>query len=179
MSKIRPLHFLLRYSDKLSGKDTIAEHRAILNGIGSVLLGKFGVGASTSVVGDAIDQISAGVKCYLYLMTGGSITHRCRIIDVQSSKKGGLPFTPKTVSLIPDYYRSTKCKLWFELNKIDDYQVSISNFYLYNSVQERPSIRGMRGLVYITTEMGPEKITIKCDTIDPSRDKLLTGSLFD
>ena len=54
----REIHFLVRYSDKLKGVDTIAEHRAVATVRGAVWFGKFGVGSAAMMINKAKNYIS-------------------------------------------------------------------------------------------------------------------------
>ena len=63
----RALHFLVRYSDNLTGVDTVAEHRTVIATRGAAWFGKFGVGCSAVMIDKAKKQVVDGVPTFVYL----------------------------------------------------------------------------------------------------------------
>lgn len=175
---MQPLHFLLRYSDKISKVDTIAEHKSVLETESSVWMGKFGVGMGKKFADLAKEQIAQDLKTYLYLMNGCVYTHKATISDVRigySSKTGVLTSDNK---LTPKYYQNTPCTVWFKLTSIEEItQNDIDNLWLFNSPGAHPSKAGMRGLIYLTERCEENTPKVKKKPINQSL--LYTGGLRD
>ena len=175
---MQPLHFLLRYSDKISRVDTIAEHKSVLETQGSVWMGKFGIGMGKKFADIAKEQISKNLNSYLYLMNGSVYTHKALLSDVRigySSKTGVLTSDNK---LTPKYYQKTPCTVWFKLKSIEEITKNdIENLWLYNCPGSQPSKAGMRGLIYIT-ERCEENMPITKNK-PKNQSSLYTGGLFD
>lgn len=148
---MKNLHFLLRYSDKLSGADTIAEHSAVIKANGSVWMGKFGIGMNQSFVKTAKLQLERGEQCYLYLMHGSKFTCRANIVDVIAGSTSNTEISSKEPNLTPAYYRKKKCSIWFKLSAIEPIdEKELKHLWLYNNPSSHPSSAGMRGLIYLT-----------------------------
>ncbi|EJG0966209.1 hypothetical protein WMQ40_00185 [Vibrio diabolicus] len=154
---MKNIHFLLRYSDTLSGADTIAEHQAVLSEYSAVWMGKFGIGMANRFAELAKQQIADGNKCSLYLMHGSKYTFKANIIDVVTGSDSIDKILTKSPKLTPSYYRKKPCSIWFKLNDISPIDMTeLKNIWLYNDPASHPSARGMRGLIYLTYNDAPE-----------------------
>lgn len=172
---MKNLHFLLRYSDKLSGADTIREHQSIIEQYDSVWMGKFGVGMGQRFVEITKKQLERGEHCYLYLMHGSKYTCRANIIDLVAAENSQGLMSTRQLSITPAYYRQKKCSIWFKLSTIEPINSDeLKYLWLFNDPASHPSSRGMRGLIYLTYNDVPLKSTIK--SLRPS---IYTGKLFD
>ena len=181
MKAKKPLHFLLRYSDKITQVDTIAEHRKIDILHNEVWLGKFGVGIAINIADKALDNIKSNQKCKMFLMNGYTYTHVATVIDILIDNENGLKIRPKDLKLIPKYYRKKTCNVWFKLSSIKPFDDNdLIGIRLFNDPGSRPSNSGMRGLIYLTDtsfEHRPKK-TPKNKLSEKHR-SLLSGGLFD
>ena len=178
---MKSLHFLLRYSDKLTGVDTIAEHLAIIEQRGSVWIGKFGVGMNQNFVTLAQEHIQKNEVCWLYLMHGSKFTAKANIIDVVTGGSSTSEILSKDPILTPAYYRNKKCSIWFKLSDISPIpDGEQKHLWLYNNPSSHPSSAGMRGLIYLTYNDQPLKTPNK-DKSTNTRIKppIYTEGLFD
>lgn len=174
---LKNLHFLLRYSDSLSGADTIGEHQAVLTANGSVWMGKFGVGMGNRFVEIAKKQISSGEPCSLYLMHGCQYTFKANVIDIVIGNGSKDLIPSKEPKLTPSYYRKRACSIWFKLDSITKIDMDeLDNLWLYNDPSSHPSMRGMRGLIYLTYNDSP---TITSTKKLAHTSPLYTAGLFD
>ncbi|ELS3451120.1 hypothetical protein R5E07_003921 [Vibrio vulnificus] len=174
---MKNLHFLLRYSDTLSGADTIAEHSAVIEASGSVWMGKFGVGMNQSFVKTAKLQLERGEQCFLYLMHGSKFTCKASIIDIIAGSTSKTEISSKEPSLTPAYYRKKKCSIWFKLSVIEPIdETELKHLWLYNNPSSHPSSAGMRGLIYLTYNDQPVQ-TVK--EIEDDKPSIYTDGLFD
>ncbi|ELA8362078.1 MULTISPECIES: hypothetical protein [Vibrio harveyi group] len=175
---MKNLHFLLRYSDKLSGADTIAEHSAVIAANGSVWMGKFGIGMNQNFVKTAKLQLERGESCYLYLMHGSKFTCKASIIDVTAGSTSKTEISSREPYLTPAYYRNKKCSIWFKLTSIEPInEAELKELWLYNNPSCHPSSSGMRGLVYLTHNSQPIDIPKKQQ--EQERPSIYTEKLFD
>lgn len=173
---MRNLHFLLRYSDKLTGADTIAEHKAILDEQSAVWMGKFGVGMGQRFVTIAKKQMEAGQPCNLYLMHGSQYTYKAEIVDIIAGLKSKELISTKEPKLTPKYYRKKPCSIWFKLTALSEIEKEeLNNLWLFNDPSSRPSNNGMRGLIYLTYNDKPFFKPKK----EGNKGVLYTGGLFD
>lgn len=147
----KPLHFMLRYSDKITRVDTIKEHLNVVKTRHTAWMGKFGVGCSSKVIDIANDQIKSGIPLYIYLVNGCNFTFRADVIAVVGfSGEGGRCPDP---SLVPAYYKNNKCKVWFHVKNFEKpEQNEIRALRLYKSPLSAPQMSGMRGLIYLTDD---------------------------
>jgi hypothetical protein len=146
----RDLHFVLRYSDKLHGQDTIGEHVKVLKKRGYVWLGKFGLGIASNIVEKVNKQVAEGRLAYVYLSSNTKVRYRATILDVRG---GGqyLRLPPPEQSATPSYYLKTPCSIWFKLGEIAECSCDeLAMLRLYNSPGLAPAFTSMRGLVYVT-----------------------------
>ncbi len=147
----KQLHFMLRYSDKITSVDTIAEHIKILNQHDSVWMGKFGVGCSQQIIELANNQINNGHVVRIYLVNGCKFTHSADVIEMIGV--GGDGGRSPDVSRVPEYYRNTKCKVWFHIKNIEKpIKSEIQSLRLFKSPMSFPQMSGMRGLIYLTDD---------------------------
>ena len=145
-----PLHFLLRFSDRLFGVDTYAEHKAVEARFGQVWWGKIGLGISRDVLRKAQEQISRGMPTYVYLATERRIRYRGRLLELLG---GGIRSVvkPKDTSRIPKYYRRERCSVWFRLNGLRSIVAKeLRHLVLYHDPHSIPQLGGMRGLIYVS-----------------------------
>ncbi|ENI4301231.1 hypothetical protein ABXZ40_002138 [Vibrio cholerae] len=174
---MKNLHFLLRYSDTLSGADTIAEHSAVIEASGSVWMGKFGVGMKQSFVKTAKLQLERDEQCFLYLMHGSKFTCKASIIDIIAGSTSKTEISSKEPKLTPAYYRKKKCSIWFKLSVIEPIdETELKHLWLYNNPSSHPSSAGMRGLIYLTYNDQPVQ-TVK--EIKDDKPSIYTDGLFD
>lgn len=154
--KLRPLHFMLRYSDKITKVDTLSEHKKILAENGAVWFGKFGAGASMKIINTAKAAIGHEEDCILYLIKGRKYTVKAKIVDICGSSLNDSGVFCPDANLVPSYYRKKKCSLWFKITEMksigDD---DIRSLRLYNSPSLPPNLNGMRGLIYVTNDKIP------------------------
>lgn len=117
----RPIHILLRYSDKLNAAaETIPEHQKVISKSGAVWFGKLGRPVSINHVDKINKQIADGIPSFLYLVqrVGRNYETYCGTI-VQITKN-----CPKDErELIPAYYYYKdivdEIALWTKLSKIE------------------------------------------------------------
>ncbi|WP_270688879.1 hypothetical protein [Aeromonas sp. D3] len=174
---MKNLHFLLRYSDKLVERDTIAEHQAVIVQNGHVWMGKFGVGVHQRFVEIAKKQINNGYPCLLYLMHGSEITSKANIVDLVSASSSKGEISSREPKLTPEYYRTKRCSIWFKLSNIEKVEVDeLNNLWLFNNPSSHPSSAGMRGLIYLTYDDQPKEVTL---IKDECKSSIYTGGLFD
>lgn len=177
----KPLHFLLRYSDKITQVDTIAEHQHIENIYKEVWMGKFGLGIAKHIAEKALNNIKLNQICKIFLMNGCTYTHIANVDDILIDYEHGLETRPSDLKLIPEYYRKKSCSVWFKLSSIKPFNdKDLVNIRLYNDPGSRPSNSGMRGLIYLTDttfEHHPKKV--KKNRLSDEHRSLLVGGLFD
>jgi hypothetical protein len=177
----KPLHFLLRYSDKITQVDTIAEHQKIEHLYNEVWMGKFGVGIATHIADKAIENIKSNQHCKIFLMNGCNYSHVATVIDILIDNVHGLEIRPKNLKLIPEYYRKKACYVWFKLSSIKPFtDKDLTDIRLFNEPGSKPSKSGMRGLIYLTDtsfDHLPKKV-LKNNLSEEHR-SLLTDGLFD
>lgn len=174
---MKNLHFLLRYSDRLVERDTIAEHQAVIAKSGHVWMGKFGVGVNQRFVDFAKQQINNGDPCSLYLMHGSEITSKANVVDLASASTSKGEISSREPKLTPEYYRTKKCSIWFKLSTIDKVECNeINHLWLFNNPASHPSSTGMRGLIYLTYNDQPEAIALEKVEF---RSSIYTDGLFD
>ncbi len=172
---LRNIQFLLRYSDKITKVDTIAEHEKVLNSQGNVWMGKFGVGMSKRLFNIAEQQLKSGNDLYLYLMKGSNYTHKAKVTDILMGKDSRVEISSKNKAHTPSYYREQRCTIWFELSSIEAIdEGELEHLWLFNAPNSHPSKGGMRGLIYLTYRVG---IEIKKKPINDN--PLYTSGLFD
>lgn len=150
VTRVRNLHFLLRYSDRLRQVDTLKAHQELAERYGAVWWGKFGLGVSADLIEHASRQLREQVPTFVYLLAGKKIRHRARLLEIFG---GGVrvQLRPKDVNLIPAYYRNEVCSVWFRLNDFRALAEGESrHLMLFNEPYARPKLTGMRGLVYVT-----------------------------
>ncbi|MGC3834839.1 hypothetical protein ACPSKX_11470 [Moritella viscosa] len=158
---MKNLHFLLRYSDKLSGADTIGEHQFMIEQHGSVWMGKFGVGMSNRFVEIAKKQLERGEPCFLYLMHGAKYTCKANIIDLVAAKTSQGEMSSIQPSITPSYYRKKRCSIWFKLSVIEPMNSDdLQYLWLFNDPASHPCSGGMRGLIYLTYNDAPPPLII-------------------
>tara|TARA_Y100000034_G_C6732945_1_gene324827 strand:+ start:127 stop:660 length:534 start_codon:yes stop_codon:yes gene_type:complete len=177
MSNAKKIHFLLRYSDQLTGFDTLQEHTKIIDQFGAVLMGKIGMGMANDKAMLANTQISNGVACSLFLMSGSKITAKCNVVEVMSADHAKDKLFPNDKELIPRYYRSKGCSVWFKLTSLDKVDVLPDDLRLYNDPALRPSSKGMRGMVYLTESQIEDEVLKESSSKES--DVLRYGGLFD
>jgi len=172
---MKNLHFLLRYSDRLVGVDTIIEHQTIIDKNGYVWMGKFGVGVNKHFVTLAKQQLNNDQSCWLYLMQGSKITSKSNVVDLISANTSKGEILSCEPDLTPEYYRKKKCSVWFKLSSIEHADTSeIQNLWLFNNPSLHPSSAGMRGLIYLTYNDLPVS-----SMPDSGKSSLYAGGLFD
>lgn len=167
------MHFMLRYSDKITGVDTLGEHQKVLNKKGAVWLGKFGVGAAKHIVNIAMKKINNNEECYLYLVNGSVFTYKARVLDIFLDETGIGSNAPDK-SMVPSYYQNRKCTIWFkicDMSKFDDDE--FKSLWLFNDPGMHPKTNGMRGLIYLT------KLEKKIVEIKKEYNYLYDAPLFD
>jgi hypothetical protein len=149
-TKEKSLYFILRYSDSLKGVDTYAQHKALQDKFGYVWWGKFGVGLGADIVQTANEQVKKGIPTYVFLCAEGTIKYKARLLSLVGGgvdRKYAAP-EPRTA---PSYYRKEKCAAWFKLAELSPARASDrEKLVLYNAPTFRPSLNGMRGLIYVT-----------------------------
>lgn len=154
--KIKPLHFMLRYSDKITKVDTLFEHKKIIEEHGAVWFGKFGAGASMKIISAAKDAIDSKKDCILYLIKGRKYTVKAKIVDIFGSSLIDAGVFCPDVNLVPSYYRKNKCSLWFKITEMESLcDDEVRSLRLYNSPSLPPNLNGMRGLIYVTDDVIP------------------------
>jgi len=177
----KPLHFLLRYSDKITRVDTIAEHQHIEKQYGEVWMGKFGVGIAKKIAKRALNNIKLNQSCKIFLMNGCTYTHIANVIDIYVDLEHGLVSKPADLNLIPEYYRKKSCTVWFKLSSIKPFHNDyLTDIRLYNDPGSQPSKSGMRGLIYLTDtsfDHSPKKR--RKNKLSDTHLSLLSGGLFD
>ncbi|GKQ97313.1 hypothetical protein [Aeromonas hydrophila] len=175
---MKNLHFLLRYSDRLVERDTIAEHKDVIAQNGHVWMGKFGVGVHQRFVDIAKKQINDGVPCSLYLMHGSEITSKANVVDLASASTSRGEISSREPKLTPEYYRAKKCSIWFKLSTIEKIECNeINHLWLFNNPPSHPSSAGMRGLIYLTYNDQPEAIVLEKE--EEFKSSIYTDGLFD
>lgn len=113
----RPIHLLMRYSDKFSD-DTIAAHLDVVRRKGSVWLGKMGKTLARQHVKALNEQCSNKVPTYVFLvqkLPGGYEVYQASLAEVSRS-------FPEDQKLIPPYYDKQKItsyvRLWQRVTAI-------------------------------------------------------------
>jgi hypothetical protein len=113
----RPLHLLMRYSDKFSD-DTIAAHLDVIERKGSVWLGKMGKTLARHHVKTLNEQCGKKIPTYVFLVQksrGGYEVYRGSLAEVSRT-------FPENQKLIPSYYDRQKItsyiRLWQRLTDI-------------------------------------------------------------
>ena len=126
------IHFVLRYSDLLKERDTIAEHEKVLKRCGRVWMGKFGMGVSPALIEKTVAQIGDGVPTWVYLSHHKSITRRARLTHIVGGGSRAMIMVP-CASSTPRYYSKQACSVWFELASIEKCSpAEIASLRLYN-----------------------------------------------
>jgi hypothetical protein len=106
----RPLHLLMRYSDKFSD-NTIAAHLDVVSRKGSVWLGKMGKTLARRHVKTLNEQCSNKIPTYVFLvqrLPGGYEVYQARLAEVSRS-------FPEDQKLIPPYYDKQKITSYIRL----------------------------------------------------------------
>jgi hypothetical protein len=115
----RPLHLLMRYSDKVTGiEDTIVAHEDIAKRKGAVWLGKMGKTLARKHVDTLNDQCSKKIPTYVFLVQkrrGGYEVYQGNVTEVSRS-------FPDERQLIPSYYDKQRItsyiRLWQKVTMI-------------------------------------------------------------
>lgn len=147
----QPIHFLMRYSDKPRKINTIDEHKAIIEKIGYVWFGKFGLGASMKMVDLVNEQCRNSIETCLFLVAGRKITHQAKIKAVEGTKERQ-PFRQQDKQAVPAYYQRVACALWVKIENLEAVQHNdiIRQLALFkSSVPARPDLTSSRALIYV------------------------------
>lgn len=150
------IHLLMRYSDKSRKINTIAEHIAILEELGYVWFGKFGLGASMKMVELINEQCRSSIETLLFLVAGREITHQAKIKAVEGTKEQR-PFRQQDTQAVPPYYRREACALWVKIENLKPIQHNdvIRHLALFkSSMPVRPDLTSSRALIYVRRVMG-------------------------
>ncbi|WP_429046518.1 hypothetical protein [Aeromonas veronii] len=173
------VHFLLRYSDKITQVDTLQEHMNILDNAGRVIFGKFGIGISRKMVDMANSQIEKGVCTRLYLYRGKDCVGVFKLQSVRDKLK------KNDGKYVPLYYRGSLCSAWFYIESAISFDDgALSELRLFNNPMLKPQLSGMRSLIYVTTACkfsDSKNDNVKMEEGSPivDADSLYFGGLFD
>ncbi|MDM5070065.1 hypothetical protein OB952_22310 [Aeromonas salmonicida] len=172
------LHFLLRYSDKITQVDTLQEHMEILKGTGKVIFGKFGIGVSNRVIDIATSQIENGICTLLHLYRGKNCVGVFKLFAIKRKLR------KNDERYVPYYYKDGLCSVWFYISDALDFDnYSLGKLRLYNNPTLKPQLSGMRSLIYVTIESdngGVERSEIATEKeVHIDMHKLYNGGLFD
>jgi len=144
------LHFLLKFSEKKKGIDTMAEHLQALKKHGAVWWGKFGRPPNITRIETARDQIRKGTPTHVYLVNRGRLVARASVEETAATEdKVGL--VPADSSLVPAYYRDRPCPLWFKFSVIDEMN-ELPDLFLWSNPEKPASLKGQTTLVYLAAK---------------------------
>ena len=143
------LNFLVRFSDGLRGVNTFEEHRRIESKHGTVWLGKFGLGAGHSILEIAAEQIGRKIPTGLYLMAGKTILFEAIVLDIKGVAPGAKIPAPEP-ALVPAYYRSERCALWFKVARLRKTETTAQQLRLFFPPGLPPQVASSRGMMYVT-----------------------------
>jgi hypothetical protein len=145
----RPIHFVLRYNDRLRGVDTYREHLTIIERHGSVWWGKFGLGSARSIILRAEAQLRASTPTFVFLVEGATFRYRARLVQIVGGGERQR-YRPPTPHLIPSYYRDARLPLWFRLKDLEPVpRETLRSIVLYSNPAVPPDLTTSRGLVYV------------------------------
>lgn len=132
---------MMRYSDALMGvEDTIAEHAAVIQKHGAVLVGKVGKGLGVNHITKLNDQRADGRSAYLFLVQNRGrpgqpdyIFHRGDLDAVAIS------LTARERRFVPAYYKSRgidrQASLWCKVTQLK--QVTVASMAEYHIASSR------------------------------------------
>ncbi|RIL04969.1 MAG: hypothetical protein DCC71_12195 [Proteobacteria bacterium] len=147
------MHFLLKVDDAQKGVDTYAEHKTVLDRLGTVWFGKFGTGLSRRISEISRRQLESGQTTVLFLSQRARVQYCGRVVEILSGRYHG-KCLPRDTKYIPKYYRDQPCGVWFRLASLRPVRSSeLMNISLFNDPTLRPSHRIMRPLIYVTTPL--------------------------
>lgn len=134
--------------------DTFSEHKDVEIAKGHVWWGKFGLGVSKRIVVLATQQIKKEIPTYVYLATRGAIRYYARLVEIRGG--GARAKYPAPVqSSVPKYYRNEKCPVWLKLTYLREVPAGhLSRLQLFLHPGVRPTLRGTRGMIYVTFDQG-------------------------
>ena len=125
----KPIHLLIRFSDRLLDKrSTIEEHQKVIDEAGAVWFGKMGQPISQSAIDTLNKQVKENIPTFIYLVKGNRRKPK--------AYKSNLVLASKTIpeeemGFFPPYYKELEIlrfiKFWAKVNNL--YEIDLKDLH--------------------------------------------------
>ena len=103
MKQKKPIHLLIRFSDRLlENRNTIEEHQKVIGREGAVWFGKMGQPISQNAIDKLNKQVEDGIPTFIYLVKGNRRKPTAFISDLIIASK---TIPEEEMDLISSYYK--------------------------------------------------------------------------
>jgi hypothetical protein len=122
MKQQKPLHLLIRFSDRLLEKrSTIEEHQKVIEQEGAVWFGKMGQPIAQHAIDKLNKQVDDNIPTFIYLVKGNRRKPNAYISNLVLASK---TVPEDEISLVPPYYKELEIlrfiKFWAKVTNLQE-----------------------------------------------------------
>jgi len=126
MKQKKPIHLLIRFSDRLlENRNTIEEHQKVIGREGAVWFGKMGQPISQNAIDKLNKQVEENIPTFIYLVKGNRKKPTFFISDLIVASK---TIPDEETDLIPKYYEELGIiqfiKSWVKVTNLHEIDIS-------------------------------------------------------
>jgi hypothetical protein len=125
MKQQKPLHLLIRFSDRLLEKrSTIEEHQKVIEQEGAVWFGKMGQPIAQHAIDKLNKQVEDNIPTFIYLVKGNRKKPNAYVSNLVVASK---TIPEEELGLIPSYYRELEIiqfiKFWAKVTDLHEIEL--------------------------------------------------------